>query len=241
VSLKPDLLVVVGTTQVRAAKQATNTIPIIMASVMEPVARGLVASLAHPGGNVTGLTDTLAEMEGKRLEFLKEVVPTISRVAVLWYSGALLAPVLQREREAAARALGVGLQFYGVQDPTEFAGAFATMTKAGVNALFVVPDLFWQGHEQRIVGLAAQSRLPAIYQSKGFVKAGGLMSYDVDRPAIFRHLGRYVDKIFHGAKPADLPVEQPTKFDLLINLKAAKALRLTIPQSLLMRADEVIQ
>jgi putative ABC transport system substrate-binding protein len=240
VSLKVDLLVAAGTPQVRAAKQATSTIPIVMVSLIDPVGRGLVASLAHPGGNVTGLPD-MPGMNGKRLQLLTEAVPTASRVAVFEH---LVVPpepeIFQREREEAARALGVTLQFYGVRDPAEFAGTFAAMTKAGAQALFVVPDLFWLGHEPRIAALAAQSRLPAIYHNKDFVKAGGLMSYAVNSPDMYRRLGIYVDKIFHGVKPGDIPVEQPTKFDLCINLKAAKALGLTIPPSLLMQA-EVIQ
>jgi putative ABC transport system substrate-binding protein len=241
VSLKPDLMVVASTANVRAAKQATSTIPIVMANVINPVERGLVANLARPGGNVTGPTDTPLEMEGKRLQLLKEAVPTVSRVAVLGHPGVTPEPVFGRERDAAARALGVTLQVYDIRDPAEFAGTFAAMTKAKAEALFVAADPFWGGHEQRIVELTAQSRLPAIYHNRDFVTAGGLMSYDVNRPAIFRRLGSYVDRIFKGANPGDLPVEQPTKFDLLINLKTAKALGLTIPQSLLSRADEVIQ
>jgi putative ABC transport system substrate-binding protein len=241
VSLKVDLLVASGTVQVRAAKQATSTLPIVMVNVVDPVRRGLVASLAHPGGNVTGLTDTLMEMEGKRLQLLKEAVPKVSRVAVLVHPTGTPEPLFGREREAAARALEVTLQSYGVRAPEEFAGAFTAMTKAGAEALFVEPDPFWTGHEQRIIDLAAQSRLPAVYPNRGFVEAGGLLGYDVNRPGIFRRLGFYVDKILNGAKPADLPVEQPTQFELVINLKTARALGLTIPQSLLSRADEVIQ
>ncbi len=245
VSLKVDLLVAMGIIQVLAAKQATRTIPIVMLNVVDPVGRGLVASLAHPGGNVTGLTETVGmEIEGKRLQLLKEAAPTISRVAVLQYlySGGPSGPnVFQQEEEAAARALGLTLQFYGVRAPTELRGAFAAMAKA--QALYVPPDLHWSmgGYEQPVVALAAQSRLPAIYEWEGFVQAGGLMAYAVNHLAIRRRVGFYVDKILHGENPGDLPVEQPTKFDLLINLKAAKALGLTIPQSLLMRADEVIQ
>jgi ABC-type uncharacterized transport system substrate-binding protein len=241
VSLKVDLLVTAGTPQVRAAKQATRTIPIVMVSVSDPVGGGLVASLAHPGGNLTGLTDMLRETEGKRLQLLKEAAPKISRVAVLRYAARPPDPAWQRERETASLRLGLTLQSYGLRDPAEFAGAFAAMTKAGAEALFVVSDLFWQGHEQRLVDLAAQNRLPAVYPWRDFVQAGGLLAYDLNRPDIFRRLGFYVDKILNGAKPADLPVEQPTKFGLIINLKAANALGLTIPQSLVNRADEVIQ
>jgi putative ABC transport system substrate-binding protein len=240
VSRKVDLLVAGGTVQVRAAKQATSTIPIVMVGVLEPVRRGLVPSLAHPGGNVTGLTDTLMETEGKRLQLLKEAVPKISRVALLYAPGSP-EPLLMREREAAAQTLGLTLQVYRVREPSEFAGAFTAMTTARAEALFVVPNPFWDGHEQRIVDLAAQSHLPAIYQTRDFVKAGGLMAYGVNFLDLFRRTATFVDKILKGAKPGDLPVEQPTKFELVVNLKAAKALGLTIPQSILLRADEVIQ
>ena len=244
VSLKPDLIVAESTVNVRAAKQATTEIPILMVGVIDPVQRGLVPSLAHPGGNVTGLTETVGtQQEGKRLQLLKEAVPKVSRVAVLTHAGS--GPPepnpFRREREAAARTLGLTLQSYGVQEPTEFAAAFTAMTKAGAEALFVEPDPLWGDYEQQIVALAAQSRLPAVYPWREFVQAGGLLAYDVDDRAIVRRLGAYVDKIFHGAKPADLPVEQPTKFELLINLKTAKSLGLTIPQSIMIRADEVIR
>ena len=242
VSLKIDLLAVYGTAQVRAAKQATSAIPIVMVGVIDPVRRGLVASLAQPGGNVTGLTHTVGvEIVGKYLELLKEAVPKVSRVAVLSHSGGPTGSIFQKEREAAARALDVTLQSYGVRGPEEFAGAFTAMTKAGAEALLMEPDPFWEAHRQRVVDLVAQSRLPAVYPLREFVHAGGLMSYDVNRRDIVRRLGLYVDRIFKGAKPGDLPVEQPTKFELVINLKTAKALGLTIPQSLLIRADEVIQ
>jgi putative ABC transport system substrate-binding protein len=241
VSLKPDLLVVHSTANVRAAKQATSTIPIVMLGVIDPVGRGLVPSLAQPGGNVTGLTDTFLEMEGKRLQLLKEAVPIVSRVAVLSHpSGGPPEPIFTREREVAAQALGVTLQVYDVRDPAEFEGAFAAMTKARTEALFVASDPFLSIH-QRIVVLAAQHRLPDTYPWRDFARAGGLMSYDANRPILYRRLGFCVDRILKGAIPGDLPVEQPTKYDLLINLKTAKALGLTIPQSLLLRADEVIE
>ncbi len=243
VRLTPDLLVASSTVSVRAAQQATRTIPILFVNVIDPVGRGLVTSLAHPGGNVTGVTNTLREMEGKRLELLKEAVPRVSRVAILYRSSGTPEPLFAREREAAAQALGLMLQSYRVWDPTDFAGAFSAMTKARAEALFVAPDMYWTmgDHAPRIVALAAQSRLPAIYEWEGFVQTGGLMAYGLNQLAVRRRLGFYVDKILHGANPADLPVEQPTKFDLAINLKTAKALGLTIPPSLLMRADEVIQ
>ena len=243
VSLKLHLIIATSTLAVRALKQVTSTIPIVMGGVIDPVGRGLVASLAQPGGNVTGVTSWPVESEGKRLELLKETLLTISRVAVLQYLGGSPGPSLTREIEAAARGLGLTLQWHGVGDPKDCAGAFTAMTKKRAEALFVVPDPIWYGgnHIQGIVELAAQSRLPAVYPDREFAKAGGLLSYDVDEPATFRRFGFYVDRIFKGAKPADLPVEQPTKFDLFINLKTAKALGLTVPPSVLTRADEVIQ
>ncbi len=243
VSLKPDLIVVntLGA-NVRAAKQATSTIPIVIVNVPDPVGRGLVASLAHPGGNVTGLSWTAGlELLGKQLQLLKEAVPTASRVAVLDRSSGPPIPAWQWEREAAARVLGLTMQFYEVGEPEDFAGAFTAMTKARAEALLESPHPFFWLHRQRLVDLAAQSRLPGMYHHRALVEAGGLMSYSANEPDSFRRLSLYVDKIFHGANPGDLPVEQPTKFELLINLKTAKALGLTIPQSLLNRADEVIQ
>ena len=243
VDLRPDLIVATNTYSVRALKQATSVIPIVMTGVINPVERGLVANLARPGGTVTGLTDAPMEMEGKRLQLLKEAIPTATRVAVLSHPGGGGEPetLFPREWEATARALGVSLQVYDVRDPAEFVGAFAAMTTARAEALFVAAAPFWYPQRHRIIELAAQGRLPAIYQSRDFVTAGGLMAYEVSQSAILRRVGLYVDKIFKGANAGDLPVEQPTKFDLLINLKTAKALGLTIPQSLLMRADEVIE
>jgi putative ABC transport system substrate-binding protein len=240
VSLKPDLLVASSTGNVRAAKQATSTLPIVMVGVINPVERGLVPSLARPGGNVTGVTDTPLEVEGKRLQLLKEALPKTSRVAYLAYVTGESTSGFREERDAAARALGVTLQTYGVREPTEFTGTFAAMVKAQAEGIFMESHPFWYGHRQRIIELAAQNRLPAMYHDRDFVTAGGLMAYDVDRLAIFRRLGSYVDRILKGTNPGDLPVEQPTKFDLVINEKTAKALGLTIPPSLLMRA-EVIQ
>jgi putative ABC transport system substrate-binding protein len=243
VSLKPDLIVAHGTAQVRAVKEASSTMPIVMTGVMYPVQRGLVASLAHPGGNVTGLTDTAGlEIGGKRLQLLKEAVPKVSRVAVLYYSGGQSEIANLRELfEAAARALGVTLHNYVVENPEELEGAFAAMTKAREEALLVSPHPFTGTQAGRIVGLAAKSRLPAMYPFRAAVEAGGLMGYDLNRADFYRRVGFYVDKILKGANPGDLPVEQPTKFDLIINLNTAKALGLTIPKSLLSRANEVIR
>ncbi len=243
-NLKPDLILANTTANVLAAKQASSTIPIVMVAVIDPVRRGLVASLAHPGGNVTGPTDDVGpSLAGKYLQLLKEAVPTASRVAVLVHRPNPLEPpsAYLSETQAAARALDVTLQTYRVQPPEEIEGAFTAMTKARAEALLVLPHPSIYLHARRIIDLAAKGRLPAMYFHRDLVEAGGLMAYAPDRPTIWRRVGFYVDKIFHGAKPADLPVEQPTKFELIINLKTAKALRLTIPQSLLNRADEVIQ
>jgi putative ABC transport system substrate-binding protein len=243
VSLKVDLLVAVTTANVRAAKQATSALPIVMLGVINPAGQGLVASLARPGGNVTGLTDDAGtQIVGKYLQLLKEAVPQTSRVAELGYlRDPPEPPVFTADMEAAAKALNVTLQHYKVREPEKLEGAFAAMTKARAEALLVLPDPFWWSHARRIVELAAERRLPAVYPGRAHVEAGGLMAYDVNRTDIRRRIGLYADKIFKGAKPGDLPVEQPTKFDLSINLKTAKELGLTIPQSLIMQADEVIQ
>ncbi len=245
VTLKVDLIVANNTNQVRAAKQATSTIPIVMWGVIDPVRRGLVASLARPGGNVTGLTDDAGlEILGKYLELLKEAVPTASRVATLHSPpGAAGDPALAdwgSILETEARALGVTLQPYHLRGPEELEGAFAAMTKARAEALLVVPSPFFVVHRQRILGLAAQSRLPAMYPDRSDVEAGGLMAYAADDRETARRLAAYVDRILKGAKPGDLPVEQPTRFMLILNLKTAKALGLTIPPTLLIQAEEVI-
>jgi len=241
VSLKPDLMVVAFTANVRAAKQATSAIPIVMVNVTDPVGRGLVPSLARPGSNVTGLALTVGmQIMGKYLQLLKEALPMASRVAVLTRGGLQPENRFRMELEAAAPALNVTLGFYRLGDPEDFESAFATVTKARAEALLVVPDPFATVHAQRIVDLATQRRLP-VMSDRFFIPAGALLSYDVNQPDLWRRIGLYVDKIFKGANPGDLPVEQPTKYELIINLKTAKALGLTIPQSLLMRADEVIE
>jgi putative ABC transport system substrate-binding protein len=242
VGLNPDLLIVKGTVQVRAAKQATSKIPIVMYGVIDPVGRGLVNSLAHPGENVTGLSDQVVEMEGKRLQFLKETVPHLSRVALLGRSRkGRLVPWLE-QYEAAAQALGIEFQIYYANGPDDFTDAFEAIIKAGKEALLVVPTgIFHMGDTpQRLVEFAKKNRLPSTFPDREFVRLGGLMSYSVDAVAIPRRVGVYVDKILNGADPGDLPVELPTKFNLVINLKTAAALGLTIPPTLLMLADELI-
>jgi putative ABC transport system substrate-binding protein len=232
--------------QALAAMQATRTLPIVFAAVGDPVTDGLVTSLARPGGNVTGFSTSSAapEIVGKRLELLTQAVPGVTRAAVLWQPGG------QGERtnkdllhgtDVAARALGVRLQLVETRGPEDFDRAFPDMIRARAEALTVVPSAMFFGERRRLVDLAAKNRLPAVYPLREFVDAGGLMAYGPDLADLFRRAATYVDKILKGAKPGDLPVEQPTKFELVINLKTAKALGLTIPPSLLLRADQVIE
>ena len=244
VALKVDVIVAPTTPATVAAKQATKTIPIVFAVVSDPVTSGLVTSLARPGGNVTGLSVLEPELVGKRLELLKQVVPGVSRVAVLWHPGAVgerTEKDVLKEAEAAARAMGVPLQFVEARGPADFDRAFLDMTRASAGALAVLESTVFFVERRHLVDLAAKNRLPAVYGLREFVDAGGLMAYGPNQPDLFRRAATYVDKILKGAKPGDLPVEQPTKFELIINLKAAKGLDITIPQSLLGRADEVIQ
>ena len=242
VGLNVDLIVAASTANVRAARQATSTIPIVMVGVIDPAGRGLVASLARPGGNVTGLAeDAGVQIAGKYLQLLKEIVPHLTRAAVLTYRLDTPEIVFRTEVEAAARALGVTLQYYELREPEKLEGAFADMTKARAEGLVVMPAPFTGAHARRIVELAAQGRLPAVYPFREHAEAGGLLVYDINRAAVWRRIGHYVDRIFKGARPADLPVEQPADFDLILNLSTAKTLGLTIPQTLLQRADEVIQ
>ena len=242
VDMKVDLIVAASTLNVLAAKQATSTIPIIMVGVIDPVRRGLVASLARPGGNVTGLAeDAGTQIAGKYLQLVREIAPRISRVAVLAY---LLDPterVHQQDIEAAAAALGMTLSYHRLREPAQLDEAFAAIAKESAEALVVMPHPFMAVNRKRIVALATQSKLPGIFPFREYVEAGALLAYDIDRRSLRRRIGAYADKIFKGAKPADLPVEQPTEFQLIVNLRTAKALGITIPQSLLLRADEVIQ
>jgi putative ABC transport system substrate-binding protein len=243
VALKVDVIVAPPTLAALAAKQATRTLPIVFA-VADPVGSGLVTSLARPGGNVTGLSQLAPELVGKCLEQLTQVVPGVSRVAVLWQPSAFGGRTekdMLKEAEVAARALRVRLQFVEARGPADVDRALSDMTRARAGALTVLPSGMFNNERRRLVDLAAKNRLPAVYSWREFVDAGGLMSYGVDLADLWRRAATYVDKILKGTKPADLPVEQPTKFELVINLKTAKALGLTIPPSLLGRADEVIQ
>jgi putative tryptophan/tyrosine transport system substrate-binding protein len=240
VQLPVDVLVVDGTTAIRAAQHATTTIPIVMAVSAAPVEAGFVASLARPGGNITGLTLHDPEVIGKRLELLTQAVPGITRVAYLWHAVVHTARNLH-EAETAARALDVQLHPVEMRDPYPFDHAFATMAEAHADALVTQPSaVFWDRRTQ-IVDLSARMQLPGSFPEREFAEAGGLMAYGASVTANFRRAATYVDKILKGAKPADLPVEQPMKFELVINLKTAKALGLTIPPTLLFQADEVIQ
>jgi len=240
VRLKPDVIVADVTVAIRAAMQATSTIPIVMASSADAVGGGLVTSLGRPGGNVTGVTTMLAEMSAKRLQLLKEVAPNVSRVAVLWDPAIPWHRALLKEVEAAAPALRLQPVVIAVRNRDDLGDAFSEMTKGRVDAVFVSHTMTPRARGQ-MIDLAAKRRMPTMFMDRDYVAAGGLMSYGSDFSEEFRHAAEYVDKILKGAKPADLPVEQPTKFELIINLKTAKALGLTIPQSLLSRADEVIQ
>jgi putative ABC transport system substrate-binding protein len=244
VALKVDVIVAPNTAAALAVKQATRTLPIVFAVAADPVASGLVTSLPRPGGNVTGLSNLVAELVGKCLEVLKQAVPGVSRVAVLWQPGALGERTdknMLKEAEVAARALAVRPQFVEARGPADFDRAFSDMTGARAGALIVLGSTMFFIERRRLVDLAAKTRLAAVYQGREFVDAGGLMAYGANIADNYRRAATFVDKILKGAKPADLPVEQPTKFELVINLKTAKTLGLTIPQSVLIRADQVIQ
>ena len=239
VALRVDVILTVAVPAIRAAREATRTIPIVMASVVDPVATGLVASLARPGGNITGLSNMAPDVTGKLLEILKQVVPNASRVAVLWNPGNPGNEPQLRAAEAAGQELGIRLQSLEARTPDDLSPAFAAMARQRAEALLVFADVMLNEQRVRIAGLAAVGRLPAVYGQEG--PAGGLITYSANTPDLFRRSATYVDRIVKGAKPGDLPVEQATRFDLVIDLKAARALGLTIPQSLLLRADQVIE
>jgi putative ABC transport system substrate-binding protein len=241
VRLKPDVILAVGTPAAQAAKIATQTIPIIFARIADPIGMGLVPDLARPRGNVTGVSVLTRELDAKRLELLITAVPAAKRVGALWDSSFPTADPELREVEAAARSLNLELVPIDAQSPDDFEPAFRAMVEQGAGALIVVPGRIFDEHQQRIVDLVAKAQLPTMFQRREFVEAGGLMSYGVNFPGMYRRAAAYVDKILKGAMPADLPVEQPTKFELVINLKTAKTLGLTISPSLLAQADEVIE
>ena len=240
--LKVDVIVTGGPAPTHAAKEATSTIPIVMTQDIDPVGSGFVASLARPGGNVTGLSTLAPEISGKRLELLKEVVPKLSRVAVFGTSTQPGNAQSLKEVELAARPLGVMLQYLDVLGPEDIETAFRAANRGRAGAgLMMVPGRIASSLRKESIDLAVKSRLPVIYIGRNYVEAGGLMSYGVNLPDLDRRAATYVDKILKGAKPADLPVEQPTKFEFIINLKAAKQIGLTIPPNVLVRADRVIK
>jgi len=240
VELKVEVIVVVpGATD--AAREATKTIPIVVAAANDPAESGLVASLARPGGNVTGTAVSTLDLTGKRLQLIKEAFPKASRVAVLWSPAYEAASLQWKGTQAAARVLGVTLQALEVKDPRDFPGAFSAMTRKRPDALLTFISPLTTAYRPIIVEFATKNRLPTMFAGREAVEAGGLMSYAPNVPDMFRRAAIYVDKILKGAKPGDLPIEQPTKFELVINLKTAKALGLTIPKSVLLQADQVIQ
>ncbi|HJX10528.1 MAG TPA: ABC transporter substrate-binding protein [Candidatus Binatia bacterium] len=241
VRLKVDVIVVGGSTATRAAKNATKLIPIVMINVTDPVVLGFVVSLARPGGNITGLSNLAPELGGKRLELLKEIVPQLSRVAVLGDPNSPAYGPQLNELKLAARALGLQLQPVEVRGPGDLENAFSAMIKAHAGAFMGLQQPTIDILRERIIDLAGKNRLPAMYPNRENVEAGGLISYAADISTMFRRAATYVDKILKGTKPADLPVEQPMKFELVINLKAAKQIGLTIPQWTLMKADRVIR
>ena len=244
VGLKVDIIVAWSTPAARAAKLATNSIPIVAAVMANPVGDELVVSLAQPGGNVTGTTFLGPELVAKRLQLLRDVVPGLARVAALWHPHAYgehtMADIV-KDIEDAARTLDIQLQLVPADGPDDIASAFSTMAKGRADAVIVMPSPMLFGEHRHIVELAADNRLPGMYQAREFVDAGGLMSYGANLDDLFRRSATYVDKILKGAKPADLPVERPTKFELIINLKAARAVELTINRDILLVADEVIE
>jgi putative ABC transport system substrate-binding protein len=242
VRLPVDVIVTAGTPGTLAAMRATSAIPIVVAVSADAVGNKLVTSLARPGGNVTGVSTRTHELDAKRLELLKEALPAIARVAFIWNPANPGNVLGSKETRLAARALGMSLEpVVAVRGPAEFDAAFATITKARPDAMFVIADRFLLSQRARIVDFAARQRLPATYAYSEYVIAGGLMSYSPSFTRLFRHAADFIDKILKGAKPADLPVEQPSQFELVINLKTARALGLTIPQSMLLRADQIIQ
>ena len=241
VRLKVACIITAGPTPTRAAQHATDTIPIVMAAGDDPVALGFVSGLARPGGNITGLTSLPADLAGKRIELIKEVIPKVSLVAILWNPDVTGAARQIEAIESAARSLAVRLQFLKVKGPDELQSAFQAAAQGHANALIAVASGPINVHRSTIIALAAKHRLPTMYEEADFVYAGGLISYGPNREDMYRRVAVYVDKILKGAKPADLPVERPTKFELTVNLKTARALGLQIPKAMLFRADRVVE
>jgi putative ABC transport system substrate-binding protein len=241
IQLKVDCIIAITTPAALAVTHASQTIPIVMTTAIDPVGAGLVASLARPGGTVTGNAILYAELSTKRLELLKEVVPGLARVVVLWNAANTANASVWRETQAAAGALGLVLHAQEVRGAQDFAGAFARTAQVHPDALLVLDDALINMHREQIAAFATQEHLPSVFAARESVVAGGLMSYGPSLPALFRRAATYVDKILQGVKPADLPMEQPMKFEFVLNLKTAKALGITMPPSLLLLADEVLQ
>jgi len=241
VQRKVDVIVSDSTQGTQALKRATSTIPIVMADIADPVGSGLVASFAHPGGNITGLTIMLTDLSAKQLQLLRETVPRATRVAVLWNPDTPYSLKVIEELKAAAPSLSIELIFVGVRTTEEFGPAFSAVSRARTQALYVIGGPLFGHHRATIAKLASKARLPTMFNARVNVEGGGLMSYGPNYGDLFRRSAGYVDKILKGAKPGDLPIEQPTKFELVVNLKTAKALGITIPESILLRADEVIR
>jgi ABC-type uncharacterized transport system substrate-binding protein len=241
VALKVDLIATLSTPAALAARKATSTIPIVFSGVGDPVGSGVVPSLARPGGNATGVSTLATELSAKRLEILRDIVPGMPRLAMLWNDANPSMVLRAREVEAAAAKLGVTIQSLGVHNLTDFDAVFKAIEAQRAPALLTLVDPFTREHRKRIVDFAAHRRLPAIYESREFVDSGGLICYGPNLPALQRRVAAYVDKVLRGTKPADLPIEQPTTFELVINLKTAKALGLTLPAALLLRADQMIE
>jgi putative tryptophan/tyrosine transport system substrate-binding protein len=241
VQRKVDVMVVTSTPEAQAAKRATSTIPIVMAGITDPVGSGLVASLAHPGGNITGPSMMYADISSKRLQLLKEAIPRLTRVAVMWNPDTPPHTKVVGELKAAAPSLSIELSFVSVRAPEEIDPAFAAITRARAQALYVPDDAFFWAHRATLLKLGSKARLPVIYWQREVAHEGGLMSYGPDVRDMSRLSAQYVGRILKGAKPGDLPIEQPTQFELVVNLKTAKSLGITIPESILLRADEVIR
>jgi putative ABC transport system substrate-binding protein len=236
-----DVIVVSTTVAAQAVKRATSTIPIVTITGGDPVASGLYASLAHPGGNVTGLSFMTTDLTAKRLQLLKEAIPRLTRVAVLWNPDSVWHAKVVQDLKVVAPSLSVELSSVGARTPEELSAAFSTVTPAHAQAFYVLDDPLFLFHRAALIKLATKARLPTIYGMRQFVDEGGLLSYGANLRDVYRRSAGYVDKILKGAKPGDLPIEQPTKFQLVVNLKTAKALGVTIPESLLLQADEVIR
>jgi putative ABC transport system substrate-binding protein len=236
-----DVILTWGTPAALAAEEGSSKIPIVMAAIADPIGTGVVQSMARPGGNITGVTSIAIEIDGKRLQLLREITPTLSRVGVFWNPANPVGKLLVNQTKLAANSLGLELLMIPIQDAGHFEQAFATISRERPDGLTVNSDTLFLDNQSRILDFVTRARMPATYPYREFVDAGGLMYYGPNYPDLFRLAAIYVDKILKGAKPGDLPVEQPTKFELVINLKTAKALGLTVPQSLLARADEVIE